>query len=326
LRSPCSLAVRIRAITPGRRTRTRLSSSARSRSAPSAVSAATLGSGASAGETAWLVGVAASAGDPQLPSCRSGRSRRRRSTPGLGWLAARPFGVAVGELDHARRWRGGLCRLRQQRTGQAGRLARSVDPPEVGEREDHVAVRKACPLGRRHAVGKGLLQGILVLLGRIRRRPPDPEAVEAAEVISQRPPAWPPVAELRPGHRRQPPADRGVRAADVQNRLRRQPEGREAGGQRLRARPGAIAAKRLDPLEPLADPGQLDRGAWQRAGSSMAKTPGPGADTGRPIAPGRRPGGRPSATAEVRGGTWDRAHGSDGTRAAHAVSCPPPCA
>ena len=176
------------------------------------------------------------------------------------------------------------------------------------------------PLGGRHAVGEGVEQRVLVLLGRGRGGPPDPGAVECPEDLEPVPAGIrPPIAERRRVDRGQATADRGVRSADVEDGLRRQPEGRQARRQRLRRRPLPVEPQRLDALDPLADTGQLDRRGRQRSGQLDDEDAGAGRrHRAAPTGLGRRPSGRPSGAAP---GQSCRSSSADGTRGRSEVSC-----
>ena len=185
LRSPCSLAVRIRAMTSrpldrrsARRARPAAAPRPR-RSAPSARRRRRRGRSRSVGRRPRP--------RPRGVGRRPSRTRRRggRVPPrALGRRAARraPSASPSGTLDDAgRRAPAAPTGSAMQRAGQPGRLALAGRRSQVGQRQDDVAVGERRPLGLRDAVGERREQRVLVLLGRVGRGPPDPGAVERAE-------------------------------------------------------------------------------------------------------------------------------------------------
>ena len=262
----------------GRLTRVSSSSSARSRASPSAVSG--LGRDDGRGRARRVAAAACRRARGRGP----GRPRRAASALRLGRLAVGAVGVAVGDLDDEGRRRRRLDGVGQERAGQPGRLALAGRAAEVRPRQDDVAIGQAGQVGGRDALGEGREQRVLVLLGRVGRRPPDADAVERAQrpqPVAAR--VRPAIAELGPADRRDPPGDRRVRRADVDDRLRRQPERRRA------ARPGpstSVARHRAAASRPARSTcrrGSVRCGAVASgAGSSTTKTPGPDAGTGRP--------------------------------------------
>ena len=200
------------------------------------------------------------------PSWCSGRRGPRLGRPSARRrrLAIGPFRVAVGDDHHAGRRRRGFGRLGQQRTRQSGPLA-PAGCPEVGEWQHDLRIVQRGSLGSGHAIGERVEQRVLVLLGGGRSRPPDPYGIEGSEDLEPVPTGVrPPIAELRRGDRGQAPPHRGLRGADVEDGLRRQPEGRQARGEGLRRRPLPVEPERVDPLDPFADTGELDRSGRQR--------------------------------------------------------------
>ena len=259
MRSPCSLAVRMRAMTCGRLTRVSSSSSARSRASPS--------------------------GGEGL-----GRDDRRRS-------AARPTAV-----EAARRLRRCAARVvprdgvwaravrhgrpRRRRRPPARRVSAGEAPPPV-RGSARLSARSPCV--RRSGAAGSPTGARRVRSGRAARSASGTPAANAARsassyssvaavaahqtfrpssersVLSQCPPAAgrrsPSSVLAIAATRRATDASRG---ADVQDGLRREPERAEARRQGLGRRHLAIEAQSLDPLDPLADTGQLDRSRRQR--------------------------------------------------------------
>ncbi len=251
-------------MTCGRLTRVSSSSSARRRASPSGVSA-----------TAPVRRRRHGRGGPRRHerrrlrdrprSARSARCGRHPSLRGRR-LASGPVGVSVGHRDDARRWRGRLDRFDDQRPGQPGRASSTCRVAQVGPRQDDARIREPGSIRRRHAALECRQQRVLVFLGGGRGRPPDLDALERAKrlepVAARRRPA---IAELGPPDRRDPPPDRDVRGADVDDGLRRQPVRRQPGRQPLGCGSLAIETERLDPFDPLADAGQLDRRRGERS-------------------------------------------------------------
>ena len=125
-------------------------------------------------------------------------------------------------------------------------LAHPGSGAEVGERQDHgpIAQPGSC-LGRGvDRLGKCSEQAVLVLLGGIGLRPPDPSSIDAAERLE-------PVAagmraarsKRRPIERADPPADRELRHPDIDDDLPRQPELMEPGRDLARRRASTIEAE-----------------------------------------------------------------------------------
>ena len=257
-------------MTSGRLTFVSSSSSARSRAAPSAVSASAATTGAAAGRARWQRRAAAR---------RTGARRRPSLAASASWqpvalrrgrLAVRPLGVAVGHLDHDVGWPGPAA------SGSAQERARSARSP-CARRSGAAGWRTAGrPRGRAArpgpsagtAVGEGREQRVLVLLRGVGRRPPDPDAVERPERLE--PVAArirPPVAELGPARSPRP-------AGRSRHRWRRRratvcdgsQNAASRRGESLRRRPLAVEAQAVHALDPLADPGQLDRRGRQRCG------------------------------------------------------------
>ena len=319
LRSPCSLAVRILAITSGRRTWVSSSSSARRRAAPSTVRSCAPCPAAAAASAASRSRVAAATdrrgADGAEARGLGGASARRRR------LAVGALRVAVRDHDHPGRrwWR--FDRLGDQRAGHAGRLA-LAGSLAAGWRTGSTTPGSgsAGSLGVGHAGGEGVQQGVLVLLGGGRRGPPDPGAVEAPQDLEPVPAGIrPPVAELGRGDRGQPAAHGGLRGADVQDRLRRQPEGREPRGEGLRRRAAPRRAAASRPARSTCRPGSArsGRSAGERA-APRRRRPGPEPGRAGPIGPDRRPSGRPNGAGP---GQSCRSSSADGTRGRSEVSC-----
>ena len=140
-------------------------------------------------------------------------------------------------------------------------LALPGGPPEVGERQHHVAVGQGRAFRLGHGGREGRQQRVLVLLRRPRSASTTPGRRQRAQRVEPVAPGErPAVAEDRPLHRRHPPADRGRCRPDVEDGLRREPEGCQPRGQGTRRRPGPVQQQSGDALQPLADPGELDRG------------------------------------------------------------------
>ncbi len=245
-------------MTCGRLTWVSSSSSARSRASPSGVraSAATTGAGGAASDGGRGAGLR-----------RSRCTRRRRTAFRRGRFAASALGVTVGHADDTCRGQRRRDRLGDQRAGQPGRLALARRAAQVRPREDDAAVGEGSQVRLGNAGGEGRQQGVLVFLGRRGRRPPDLQPIERAQCLEPMPAGRrSPVAELRLGDRGHPPRHGHLGRPDEEDRLRRQPERPETGGHGFRRRHLAVEAERLDPFDPLADAGQLDRGRRQRGG------------------------------------------------------------
>ena len=157
---------------------------------------------------------------------RGGLRGRPSALRGAGSPSA-PSASPSGSDDDAGRRPRRLHRLGQQRAGQAGRLALAGRPTQVRERQDDVPVGEGRPLGVGDPVGERGEQRVLVFLDGRRRRPPDPRAGRHRRAWSQWPPEY---------GRRSPSAVAPIaatrrliecsRRADVEDRLRREPERR----------------------------------------------------------------------------------------------------
>ena len=252
-----------------------------------------------------------------------GRARR-----GPGGSPRDPFRVAVGQVDDAGGGRRCLDRLGQERTSQAVSPALPVGPPKVGPWKDDLAIVKAGGLRLVDARGEGIEERVLVFLGGRRCRPPDVDGVETAQRLQPvSAGVRPAIAKLGPGHGGQPPPDRRLRGADVEDRLGRQPEARQPGGQGLRGRSSAIDVERLDAFDPFADLRQLDRGGGQGSAQFEDEDTGTlGRDGSAPL-PGTV-GHEPHRAKQLggAGGGRVRGHRVDGTRAGRGVWCGPSCA
>ena len=207
LRSPCSLAVRMRAMTCGRLTRVSSSSSARSRASPSGVSASAATTGA--GGAATAVEAAGAFAGARSARCRGTALGRGRFAPGA-------LGVAVGDPHDARRRERRHHRFGDQRAFQPGRLPFAGRASQVRPREHHGPVGEAGQVRLGDAGRERGKERVLVLLGRGGRRPPDLQAIERAQRLEPVPAGRrTPVAELGLGHGRHATRDRRVRGADV---------------------------------------------------------------------------------------------------------------
>ena len=224
MRSPCSFAVRMRAMTCGRLTRVSSSSSARSRASPSGVSASAATTGAGGAATAVeATGAFAARGARGAAGRRLGAGGSPRA-PSASPSATRTTRVGGQRRDH---------RFGDQRAFQPGRLAFAGRAAQVRPRKHDAPVGEGGQVRLGDAGGERGEQGVLVFLGRGGRRPPDLQAIERAQRLEPVPAGRrPPVAELGLGHRRHATRDRGVRGADVQDGLRREPERAEARRQR----------------------------------------------------------------------------------------------
>ena len=199
-------------MTSGRRTVVSSASSARSRSAPSAVRVA-------AGPPAVTVG--GSAGGRAVPAWTCHR-RRRATRSGTGTTP--PWGCRTRSAAAARHGPPRHRRpARRRRASAAGRprpapaaasrrapsLALAGRPPQVRERQDDVAVRQRRSLGLGHRGRERRQQRVLVLFDGVGRRPPDPGGGSVAQRVEPVPArVRPAVAEHGPLHRRDPAADR----------------------------------------------------------------------------------------------------------------------
>ena len=218
--------------------------------------------------------AAAGAGASARPAAGS---RRRGFVPAVApesLPGTEPLGVVARRVRHGppRRRRPGRPTTRVGGSGGVDRLRRaairSARSPcarrSAGRRFAHgrTTARSGSPArsASGHAGREGRQQRVLVFLGRLGRRPPDPHAVERAKRLE---PVGagvrPPIAELGPGDRRDPSADRlrrsRRRTARSATAARTTPS-RAASA--FRRRSLAVEPQRLDALDPLADAGQLD--------------------------------------------------------------------
>ena len=270
------------------------------------------------GASRAAAGSGASAAAPRPGSAgaasRAGASPRRRAA------RAEPPGVSARRVRHGHPRRRRPGRPRRGSAAAAASTGSAISEPRQPGRPcaRRSAVRRfahgrttvrsgsAGQVGFGHAGREGRQQGVLVLLGRLGRRPPDPDPIERAKRLE--PVAAgvrPPVAELGLADRRHPPTDRRV------------PSRRRTGRSAMAARttpagpPGlstSVARRRAGASRPARSTCRRGSARWARsavgAGSSMTKTPGPCAGTGRPQTAGpsaSRPTERRSAAAP---GSW----------------------
>ena len=203
LRSPSSFAVRIRAMTSGRLTLVSSSSSACSRVGTFG------GQRITDGRPPAARGVAGR-GDRRPPARR--RAPRRRFAPAARLARPRHRRPARRRPASAA---GGGSRLRQERSGEPGRLAArpsaGAGSPTAGRRPGPAGPR---PLAGRDPLGERVEQRVLVFLDGVGRRPPDPRRRADRSVCSQ----WPPECG-----RRSPSAVRCIAATRPLIERRRRP-------------------------------------------------------------------------------------------------------
>ena len=264
-------------MTSGRFWVVRVSSSACSRTMPSVVRWTCLERGSVEG----VVGIAPAGGALRVGTGRgvalvdlaaagfardgpvAGSPRAPSASPSATWT------MCVGG-------RGASTGSGMQGAGDAGPRPLAGRAPQVRERQDHARVGQPREVAVGDALGERGEQRVLVFLDGRRGRPPHAGRVEGPEgvqPVARR--VGSSIAERRLGHGRELRRDRRVARPDVQDRPRRQPERRQPSGEFLGGRAVTVEQERLDTLDPLADPGQLQRRGRQGSGEFDHEDAGP---------------------------------------------------
>ncbi len=276
MRSPCSFAVRMRAMTCGRLTRVSSSSSARSRASPSGVraSAATTGAGRSRFRRDRAADFAARGARGAADTA----FRRGRFAPST-------ICVAVGHADHTCRGQRRGDRLGDEGAGQTrspcARPSRCGGSPTGGRRCGRGGrARSASGTPAAKAASRASSYSSVAAVAAHQTLSPSSER----SVLSQCPPAAgrrSPSSVLAIAATRR--ADGHLGRPDVEDGLRRQPERRETRGHGFRCRYARRRGGASRPVRSTCRRGSA-RSAPSPAGraASTTKTPGPWAWTGRP--------------------------------------------